>query len=498
MKNSTRILLGIALGALSAVLLVFSFQPYSLWPLVFIAYVPLLLASQRVLPLRWAGLAPGIGVGGFLVVFLTALFGVNRVTWIFLLIAGLIAAISIVTAPALRSFHYRTGYRWFILYGAVDAAAIEFIRSFIPPIHTHAFFAQTVYTQPWLLQPVSIFGTYGLTALIILINYALGLALIRFFDRRWRWDDLPAVDQPAANRWLASTAIAAVAWTGISLAMLAAAPKDAQVVRVAAIQHGYTRPGHQDPETQAERLAALAEQTRLAAAQEAKLAVWPELGLGFDPQVEHTSELQALAAETGAYLLIGYGVVDGDDWRNEAVMLTPQGEFLQVYGKQFPSFGEPRIASAGPYPVYQTPFGRLATIICNDINFPQATRNLANSGAQLVTVPTYESGAAGLGWEQRTQITLRAVQHRIAVVKAESAGISMIVDPYGRILAHVDRPAGEAYALVADVPLGTGSTLYNRLGDWVGWLALAGLVAFNVATNRKPKAVQPLPAMQKI
>jgi apolipoprotein N-acyltransferase len=491
MKTSTRILLGIALGALSALLLVLSFQPVSLWPLVFFAYVPLLLGGQRILPQRWSGLASAIGIGGFLVVFLTALFGVNRVTWIFLLIAGLIAMLSVITAPGLRAFHARTGYRWFILHGAADAAAIEFIRSFIPPVHTHAFFAQTVYSQPWLLQPVSIFGTYGLTALILMINYALALALLLAFDRRWRLDELPAIDQPAARRGLASSAILAAAWIGLSLGMLATAPKDAPVVRVAAIQHGYNRPGHVDADTQVERLAVLAEQTRLAAAQGAKLAVWPELGLGFDPQVEHTAELKTLAAATGMHLLIGYGVEEGEDWRNEAVLLTPQGEFLQVYGKQFASFGEPRIATAGPYPVYNTPLGRLATIICNDVNFPQATRTLANNGAQLVTVPTFESGAAGLGWEQRTQVPLRAVQHRLAVVKADSAGISMIVDPYGRILAHVEKPAGEGYALVADVPLGTGKSLYNQIGDWVGYLGLAGLVAFSMATNRKQNAPRP-------
>ena len=78
MKNSTRIILGLALGALSAVLLIFAFQPYSIWPLAFIAFIPLLMAEYRVLPLRWAGLAPGIAIGGWLAIFLTSLFGVNQ------------------------------------------------------------------------------------------------------------------------------------------------------------------------------------------------------------------------------------------------------------------------------------------------------------------------------------------------------------------------------------------------------------------------------------
>ena len=63
--------------------------------------------------------------------------------------------ISILAAPKLRSFHERTGFRWFILHGAIDAAGGEMIRSFIPPIHTHAFWAQTMYSQPWMLQGIS-------------------------------------------------------------------------------------------------------------------------------------------------------------------------------------------------------------------------------------------------------------------------------------------------------------------------------------------------------
>ncbi len=82
-----------------------------------------------------------------------------------------------------------------------------------------------------------------------------------------------------------------------------------------------------DPGTQEARLAELEKQTRLAAGQGARLMVWPELGLGFDPQLEHAAALKALAAETGAYIVIGYGVNDDPrGWRNEAVMLTPDGE----------------------------------------------------------------------------------------------------------------------------------------------------------------------------
>jgi hypothetical protein len=39
-------------------------------------------------------------------------------------------------------------------------------------------------------------------------------------------------------------------------------------------------------------------------------------------------------------------------------------------------------------------------------------------------------------------------------------------------------PDGEAFALVAEVPLGTTTTLYSRLGDVAGWITLAALAFF--------------------
>lgn len=494
MKTSTRIFLGFGLGVLSAAMLILAFQPYSIWPLAFVAYIPMLLAEQRILPSRWAGWGRGIGIGLFLAVFLISLFGMNQIAGIFLGVAMLIALISILTAPKLRAFHERTGFRWFILQGAVEAVGIEMIRSFIPPVRTHAFFAQTMYAQPWMLQGISIFSIYGLTFVILLVNFALTMGVMLALDSKLRFDGQPALDRKLNLQWMTGVAALFVLWAGLGFLTLATAPRDQQTVRVAAIQHGFTAPGHQDPDTQLERLAVLSEQTRIAAGQGARFIVWPELSFGFDPQVEHTAELQALAKETNAYIIIGYGVVTpADEWRNEAVMVTPSGEFLDVYGKNFPSEPvEPRTITAGSYPVWETEVGSLSTIICNDINFTASVRTLTKNGAQIVAVPTFELGPPGLGWEQRTQVVLRAVENHVSVVKAEAAGINMIVDPYGRIIAHEVVPAGAAHALVADVPLGASATPYTRLGDWMGWVGLAGMLGFSVVTGRKSVHTQQL------
>jgi apolipoprotein N-acyltransferase len=428
-----------------------------------------------------------------LFIFLMEMFKGNPGGQVIGIVVAVIIVIQVLTVPSLRRFHERTGYRWFVLQGVADWVGVEMIRSFIAPINTHAFIAQTMYTQPWMLQPISIFSIYGLGIVIMVINFALAHGVLYLYDRRWRFDETPTPDRKAVLRWLAGAGAALVIWIGISLAILASAPADPTAIRVAAVQHNYPVPGHQDtPESQSQRLKVLSDQTRAAAQQGAQLVVWPELGLGFDPQVEYTDEIKALAAEVNAYLLIGYGV--GDDprgWRNEMVMLTPDGQFLDVYGKNHnTSPGEPPIVTAGVFPVYDTPLGMLSTLICNDVHFTNISRILANNGAQLIAVPTLE--IPGIALEQVAQSVMRAVENRVVVVKSDVAYAAAIVDPYGRILALRDgSPDGAAFALVSDVPLGSSDTLYSRVGDWVGWLSLAGFVFFMVfqtVTMRRLKA----------
>lgn len=93
------------------------------------------------------------------------------------------------------------------------------------------------------------------------------------------------------------------------------------------------------------RFQVLTEQIRKAAGRGAQAIFTPEMGLAFDPKLEHTEELRSLATETGAYFFITYVVSNETEFSNEAVVLTPSGEFLDVYGKNH-AFGEPPTLSA--------------------------------------------------------------------------------------------------------------------------------------------------------
>jgi len=467
-----RTAIGVALAAASAVLLTLAFPPYGLWPLVWVAFIPMLVAQFRVMPRKISSLASAIAIGGWLGGYLTPIFAGNGIymAWLPLLIAG----ISYLADSGVRAFHERTGYRWFVWHGALNWVGFEMIRSFIPIMGTWAFVANTLYGQPWLIQPVSIFSIFGLGLLIMSVNYGLALGALYLFDRRWKPDpDAPPLAWRSVRNWILGVLAALVAWTGFSLAIFRAPATP--TVHAAAL--------HYDAGVPWSGVGRFSELTRQAARDGARIIVWPEMAIEGDPQVTNTDHFRQLAAETDAHLVLGYFVqVTERAWRNEATVLAPDGQFLGVYGKDHPvTFAGETSLTRGTYPVYTTPLGRIGTIICYDLDFTGTARRITRNGAQLILVPSHDWPE--IATKHYTHLVFRAVENRVSLVKADNSGNdSVIVDPYGRIIAAAITPGGDktGQVVMANVPLGTGDSLAVRLGDWVGWLSLAGLAFFTV------------------
>ena len=152
--HTYRFLAGIAFSILSGVMLLFSFQPYGMWYLIWIALVPMSLAQYRLLPKKWSSLAPALGIGIWLGFFLGRLFGPDFGPF-FQYLGVLIGILNFFMAKS-RNFHELTGYRYFVLFGIVDWVGFEMIRAtIIPLVATNGFVAYTQATQPWLIQPAS-------------------------------------------------------------------------------------------------------------------------------------------------------------------------------------------------------------------------------------------------------------------------------------------------------------------------------------------------------
>lgn len=100
-------------------------------------------------------------------------------------------------------------------------------------------------------------------------------------------------------------------------------------------------------------------------------------------------ERWAAVLPAGSVVVVGFSESDGDRIFNSAAVLAATG-LLAVYRKTHLWDAEAEIFVPGDEPprVVETPVGRLGTVICYDLEFPEMPRGLAVSGAEIIAVPT--------------------------------------------------------------------------------------------------------------
>lgn len=77
---------------------------------------------------------------------------------------------------------------------------------------------------------------------------------------------------------------------------------------------------------------------------------------------------------------------------NTAYFIAPSGEILSSYRKKNIWHPErPYLTSSGnePHEVFDTPIGKVGLLICWDLAFPEAFRELIAKGAEIIIIPTF-------------------------------------------------------------------------------------------------------------
>jgi len=166
-------------------------------------------------------------------------------------------------------------------------------------------------------------------------------------------------------------------------------------------------------------------------------------------------------------ILVGSQLIKTADKRivNRSFLLDTQGEIVARYDKlhmfdielsngEF--YRESDVIEAGDKAVLATtPWGKLGMSVCYDLRFPTLYRTLAQNGAQFITIPAAFTQTTGKAhWH--TLIRARAIENACYVIapnqcghhgdKRNSWGHSLIVDPWGEILADGGAEPGIIYA----------------------------------------------------
>ena len=217
------------------------------------------------------------------------------------------------------------------------------------------------------------------------------------------------------------------------------------------------------------------------------LVVWPETAVayGLDPQ-STVWDLLAQAAQ-GTPLLFGVQRHEGLRWYNSLAVigadgapdgiydkhhLVPFGEYVP-YGDVLGRIGFSSFAaqagngySAGPGARLLTVpgVGKILPLICYEAIFPQDV-GAAPARADLIVHITNDAwfGRTVMPAQHLDQARMRAIEQGLPVVRAANTGISAMIDPVGRINAHL--PHATAGVLDAALPAPLPPTVYARMGD---------------------------------
>ena len=191
------------------------------------------------------------------------------------------------------------------------------------------------------------------------------------------------------------------------------------------------------------------------------------------------ARMREVARAHGLYLHIGSLAlkVSDDKAANRSFLIDPQGEIIARYDKihmfdvslaNGESYRESRNFRPGDHAVaVDLPWGRLGLTICYDLRFPALYRALAEAGASFLTIPsafTVPTGEAH--WH--VLMRARAIETGSFVFAAAQGGRhengratyghSLVVDPWGRIVAEGDTEPGVVFADVdpAEVAVARG------------------------------------------
>jgi len=218
----------------------------------------------------------------------------------------------------------------------------------------------------------------------------------------------------------------------------------------------------------------------------AKIVVWPEANIMVYRADESAllTRLQALAREQDIYLLVGIAVLDVStrlSFENRAMLFDPAGNNAARYIKTtaVPGFEVKfGVRGGGRLPMVETPYGRVTTAICYDLDFPWLIRQGGQGRADLLLAPA--SDWREIGELHHASAVFRAVENGVTLVRATRWGWSAVVDACGREMACLDHFAVSERVLIAEVPVAGRRTLYAYIGDTWAWLCVAGLAGITV------------------
>ncbi len=157
------------------------------------------------------------------------------------------------------------------------------------------------------------------------------------------------------------------------------------------------------------------------------------------------TRMKNLALELRVYLVVPLFLRVSGGCENAAVLISDTGEPVGSYAKTHLTASERNWLRAGnDYPVFDTRYGKLGMLICNDVGWPEVARLLAIQGAEILVLPSAWAYFKEVPFWWSAIVRARAMENAVLVAAVNRVGQawddgtpfcgeSTFIDPSGAI-----------------------------------------------------------------
>ena len=464
------------LVVLSALLLALSFSSFNFWILSWFGFIPLffVLDNQTKFKAFLAGFSWGFIFWSFTVYWLahvTLLGSIILVVYLSIYSGVFGVLFSVVSLRRIPGRLFFIPAVW---------VCLEYLRSHLFTGFPWALLAHSQYSNLPVIQIADFSGAWGVSFLLMLVNYAVYLALTR--PRK----------QASFGLLLTVFVFTCCLFYGYTrlYPAIGATGKGLAEVKISVIQANIPQELKWDESAADYILQNYKELTRGASLGSPELIIWPEAaapGL-FGKDTKLFEDIFVLAKETRSNLLLGAVSRREEEYYNSALFIGQDGKLGGLYHKlHLVPFGEyiplknifpflevivpiGDISPGREYTIFEKP-AKFGVLICFEDLFPELSREFVKRGALFLVNITndawYKQSSAS--YQHFAASVFRAVENRVYLVRAANTGISGFISPAGRVISRVEKDnklifvpgfKTENISLCAHP-----GTFYNRYGD---------------------------------
>lgn len=209
----------------------------------------------------------------------------------------------------------------------------------------------------------------------------------------------------------------------------------------------------------------------------AKVIFWSEGNLPVyeDDYEAFLKRAKAFARENKVYFMpsLVEFLYDREKNNNLALMINPQGEVEYRYEKTISWYPSD---SDGKVTVIHTPYGKLSTAICFDMDYPSLISQAKD--ADIMLVPGFDTKKIS---DYHTRVSfLRGIENGFSVIRQANKGTSISADYMGNTLSYQKFFNTDSRIMITDAPVKGKWTLYGFTGEIFLWVVFAGFGILNI------------------